>query len=125
MLKPLILNKGDDADNSLLNYLKHFDNFNFLSEDSREFIEKLDLNNNLRSQQKILIELWPQVLTDALLNLKQNDSREFDPKNPKMKSFFDSDSLGTDELKSVLMGFSEFEGMMYGASPDRYRDHGN
>jgi hypothetical protein len=72
-----------------------------------------------------LFEIWPLILTDALRELKRNDCREWgdDPDNKKMETFFDETSLGVTKLRDVLTGFSDFEGMMYGASPDRYRDH--
>ncbi len=80
--------------------------------------------DDLRFFHEDLIELWPLVLTDALKELKRHDEREYDKTKPKkMDTFFDPASLGTTQLKDVLQGFSEFEGMMYGASPSHYRDH--
>ncbi len=119
------IKKGGVGDEDLLGYLHDPKNFSYLSDDSRKIIKKLELkeDKDFRVFQDKLLELWPKVLTNALLHLKKNDSREWDKKNEKMESFFDDKSLGTNELKDVLAAFSDFEGMMYGASPDRYREH--
>lgn len=119
------IKEGGIGDEDLLEYLHERGNFAYLSDSSTGIINKLkfEKDKDFRVLQKELLELWPKILTDALLCLKKNDSREWDKKNEKMESFFDAKSLGTDELKDVLAAFSEFEGMMYGASPDRYRDH--
>jgi hypothetical protein len=123
---PFRLNEGQEGDQDLLNYLKDPRNFKYLRKDSRDIITGLTSElgvAGLQAQQQDLLKLWPSVLTDSLLNLKKKDTREYDNKNPKMTSFFHPESLSVAELKEVLEGFSEFEGMLYGASPDRYRDH--
>jgi len=123
---PFKLNEGQEGDQDLLNYLKDPKNFKYLCKESRSIITglKSDLGaEGLQSQQTELLRLWPNVLTDALQSLKKKDTREYDNKNPKMGSFFHPESLGVNELTDILKGFSEFEGMLYGASPDRYRDH--
>ena len=123
---PLKLNKSNEGDSILLRILTDPKNFTYLREKSRKIISKINLSKNkknLLAFHKQLIQLWPEILIDAILNLKKKDPREYDKKNKEMDTFFDEQSLGTDDLKEVLTGFSEFEGMMYGASPDRYRDH--
>jgi len=123
---PFKLNEGEKGDQDLLDYLKDHRNFKYLERESKDTINGLptDLEEKgLQSKQKELEKLWPQVLTDALLALKTEDQREYDKRNPDMKSFFHKESLGIGELTGVLEGFSEFEGMMYGASPSRYREH--
>lgn len=123
---PFKLSEGKEGDQALLDYLKDSSNFNFLQRKSRDIITSLksELGSvGLQTEQSKLIELWPFILTDALLMLKTKDSREYDQENPYMESFFHSESLGTAELAKVLESFAEFEGMLYGASPDRYRDH--
>jgi hypothetical protein len=109
-----------DGDKILLEYLKNSSNFTFLSPSAIKKISSLD--TDLRKER--VLELWPLVITDALRTLKLNDLRE-SPKGfeEKAKTFFDETSLGVIELEKVLTGFSEFEGMMYGASPERYRGH--
>ena len=99
--------------------------FKFLSDKTRKEICKLELDaENLFKDQKKIFEIWPYILTDALRELKRNDPREWeDPNDKKTGTFFDEASLGVTKLRDVLTGFSDFEGMMYGASPDRYRDH--
>jgi len=125
---PFTLNKDrkEDGDPFLLECLQRKLTFSYLSEESVNKINKLTLEgkrDDFRFLHDELLELWPLVLTDALLELKKHDPREFDCSNPHMEEFFDPASLGTTELKEVLKGFSEFEGMMYGASPEHYRDH--
>lgn len=125
---PFKLNEDEkkNGDLFLLKCLKEKDYFTYLSDDSRKEVDKLELDDKKRDFRFLhqeLIELWPLILTDSLLELKKHDTEEYDQSNEKMDTFFDPASLGTTELKEVLKGFSEFEGMMYGASPSRYRDH--
>ncbi len=126
--KPLLTLNTDqkkDGDRRLLRWLRDPSFFSFISPKTRKYIAGLELTegDDLRLLHKELMELWPKVLTDCLLQLKREDAREYDNSNPKMDSFFDAKSLGTIELQEVLKGFCEFEGMMYGASPEHYRDH--
>ncbi len=116
---PFILNKKPQVgDRELLNYLKaNISTFSYLRT-ARNDIKRI---NSFRD--KKIFNIWPKILTDVLLTLKKQDIREYDKKNPKMSSFFDENSLGVDELEEMFKGFFEFEGMMYGASPDHYRDH--
>jgi hypothetical protein len=108
----------------LVKYLKVRKNFPYLQAKTRATIKKLEARD-LRAQNSYLLQLWPQVLTDALRHLKQHDPREWDRKNKKVSysSFFHEGSLGVTELRNVLESFAKFESMLYGASPDRYRDH--
>ena len=110
------------GDSVLVTYLGQKDHFAFLSDRTRKEIEKLGEED--RKQRDILLELWPLVITDALRELKRHDPREWpDPDDEKIGTFFDEASLGTTELEEVFDGFSKFEGMMYGASPEQYRGH--
>lgn len=125
---PFILNRTplENGDPFLLRCLKGELEFSFLSDESKEMIQSLRLTeekDDLRFLHKKLLDLWPLILTDALQELKKHDPREYDDTNDNMDSFFDPASLGTTELIDVLTGFSDFEGMLYGASPERYRDH--
>lgn len=123
---PFKLNDEGKGDQVLLKYLKEADNFSFLSPEAIEKINQLEIGEeeNMLKVRDDLFELWPIVLTDALRELKRNDPREWeDPADEKTATFFDSTSLGVAELKDVFAGFSDFEGMMYGASPEKYRDH--
>lgn len=123
---PFTLKQGKEGDQQLLNYLKAPKNFRYLGDGTQSIISGLPASleeDGLQGAQKRLLDLWPLVLTDALLKLKEKDPREYDAKNPKMQSFFHAESLGVTELKEILTGFSEFEGMLYGASPHSYRDH--
>ncbi len=112
------------ADDPLVTYLKADGNFSYLHADTRELIGKLP-DGDLRAQNDLLLDLWPKVLTDALRKLKEHDPREWDRKNKRVSysSFFHEGSLGVTDLRDVLESFAKFESMLYGASPDRYRDH--
>lgn len=71
-----------------------------------------------------LLRLWPLVLTDALKSLKRNDSREWTSEfGIDFNSFFNKESLGVAEFQEVAKGFADFESLLYGASPQRHRDH--
>lgn len=122
---PFTLSEDVRTEKSLLEYLKTSDSFAFLQEGLRgeiaEIPEPVDGAREHKYQEAIL-RLWPNILTDSLRKLKEKDSRECDPQEPEL-SFFHAKSLGVDELHKILNAFSEFEGMLYGASPDRYRDH--
>lgn len=123
---PFELNKEprDNVDRFLVECLKDEGFFSFLSCESRGIIGDISGDNkNLQHEHDKLLNLWPLILTDALQELKRHDNREYDKNIDGMDSFFDPASLGTNELKEVLAGFSEFESMLYGASPERYRDH--
>jgi len=111
-----------EGDKILLGYLKDSSNFTFLADSTIQKISSLA--GEFRKERNNLLELWPLVITDALRTLKLNDLRE-SPEGfqKKARTFFDETSLGVIELKEVLEGFSKFEGMMYGASPEHYRDH--
>jgi hypothetical protein len=125
---PHTLNKeksSEDGDYFLLELLKEEQNFCYFSNETRSHIKELKLSDdqeNLRVLHKFLIDLWPCIITDAVLQLIKR-SEDYDEKNPEMDSFFDAATLGARELGEVLKGFSEFEGIMYGASPGHYRDH--
>ncbi len=120
---PLKLAKGDKADKSLVQYLQE-GHFPYIQPETREAINALQ-PASLLTQRDALLGLWDQVLIDALRFLKKHDPREWDRnrKGVNYDSFFHKGSLGVDELSDVLNSFAEFEGMLYGASPERYRDH--
>ncbi len=121
---------ANDGDRLLVEYLRRTDVFVFLRDATRKVVDKLEASE-LRQQHTTLVELWPLVLTDALFCLKEHDDRETRRKGKRRTkiskqssaSLFHASSLGVDELQEVLTGFAMFEGMLYGASPDRYRDH--
>ena len=122
--------KGDKStgDKVLLQYLKRNTSIGFLSRKTKKLICKIDDSSNLnkaKARDLLLKHIWPAVLEDALWVLKKNDPREWPEggKDRTIGTFFDKASLGVTELQEVLSGFSEFEGVMYGASPERYRDH--
>ncbi len=122
---PFKLNDKGKGDQVLLEYLKQNTSVSFVSEETRKLLHKIPTNENLtKARDKLLTEVWPAVLKDALKVLKKNDPREWPKgKDETIGTFFDEASLGVTELQEVLRGFSDFEGVMYGASPERYRDH--
>jgi len=121
--------KGDKStgDKVLLQYLKRNTSVSFLSRKAKNLIRQIDIgkDKNLnKARERLLKYIWPAVLKDALKVLKKNDPREWpEGKDRTIGTFFDEASLGVTELQEVLSGFSEFEGVMYGASPEKYRDH--
>lgn len=112
------------ADAALVEYLQNPLNFPYLHYGTRKIIARLEASD-MRPQNKTLLELWPKVLADALRKLKEHDPREWDKRKKRVSysSFFHEGSLGVTELRNVLESFARFESMLYGASPDRYRDH--
>ncbi len=122
---PYTLRDGVETETRLLTYLKKSESFSFLEADLREEVCNIPepTVEDPQRHQESLLELWPRILTAALLRLKKNDLRECDPHKPDLLTFFHSESLGIQELREILDAFSEFEGLLYGASPDRYRDH--
>ncbi|MBN2128687.1 MAG: hypothetical protein JW741_04295 [Sedimentisphaerales bacterium] len=117
---------SEDGDAILWSYLSTPGTFSFFSTETRGRLESIEITDgaNLGAMRKDLLDIWPRLLTDALLELKMRDPREAESKDDeKIRTFFDEASLGVAELRDVLEGFSGFESLMYGASPDRYRDH--
>ena len=120
------LNHNGKGDQVLIRYIKRSTYKSFLSPKTKNLIRQIDEDSNLNKARDILLKkIWPAVLKDALKILKKNDPREWGPKGKDntIGTFFDESSLGINELQEVLSGFSEFEGVMYGASPEKYRDH--
>lgn len=127
MVFPLGKLKTDDSD--LIIHLKKSNSFSFLQEQTKNKINdklkqrKKNSPHALNAQHETLRELWKAVLTDALLSLKKMDSRESGDKPDDYETFFHEESLGIEELEEILTGFVDAESLMYGASPNRYRDH--
>jgi len=121
---PFTLSEDIGTEKDLLDYLKTSGSFTFLQERRRNEISQIPAPTDGDNQQyhEAILKLWSSILTDSLRKLKEKDSRECDPQKPEL-SFFHAKSLGVDELHKILKAFSEFEGLLYGASPDRYRDH--
>ena len=111
----------DPTDRNLIGYLQG-GRIGYLGDESRVLIARLSLDDDLSHQQAVLRELWPSVLTDALRHLKRHDVREWRD-GIDFDSFFNRESLGMERLDGVLRAFRDFESLMYGARPERYRDH--
>ncbi|TKJ33175.1 MAG: hypothetical protein CEE38_21185 [Planctomycetes bacterium B3_Pla] len=105
--------------------MKQDTSVSFLSGKTKELLSKVATGENLtKERDQLLKKVWPAVLRDALKILKKNDPREWPKgKDSTIGTFFDEASLGVSDLQEVLSGFSDFEGVMYGASPEQYRDH--
>ncbi|MGA3058872.1 MAG: hypothetical protein ABSD92_00730 [Candidatus Bathyarchaeia archaeon] len=71
--------------------------------DEGQLLYKIDDLNNL----------WKQLITDAIIFLKQKDTRE---------EYHDSMTMGTEKLCNFLTEFQKFEPILYGAV-NNYRDH--
>ena len=119
-----ISRKVATADADLLKYLQVKGHVSYLRDDTWTAVQNLKATD-LQAKSDALLGLWPKVLTDALYRLKEHDPREWDKKTTKVDygSFFHEGSLGVAELRKTLESFTKFESMLYGASPDHYRDH--
>jgi hypothetical protein len=122
---PFKLNDKGKGDKVLLDYLKQNTSVSFVSDKTRKLLTEISTDENLtKERDRLLKKVWPAVLNDALRVLKKNDPREWpEGKDSTIGTFFDEASLGVSDLQEVLSGFSDFEGVMYGASPEQYRDH--
>lgn len=121
---PFTLDKHSDK--QLVQWAQEPGRFPFLRRATTGKLRRLERADLLgQGQRKLLGQLWPMVLTDALRTLKGEDSREVPKKGGRKgwKTFFHEGSLGVTQLRDVLNAFSEFESLLYGASPERYRDH--
>ena len=113
--------KGDDL---LLKLLAARGDLGFLSSETTKTLEAVANKGDLRKSIHELGDIWPRILTDALFTLKKADKREYEEgKGLDARSLFDATSLGVQDLRKLLDSFREFEGMLYGASPEGYRDH--
>ena len=114
---------SETADGILVAYVRRTVEFAYLDDEAKALIGGLG-GQDLRYQALALKQLWPLVLTDALRKLKEHDSREWDRESRiDFRSFFHSKSLGVSQLEDVFTKFASFEGLLYGASPETYRDH--
>ena len=115
----------DPNDQALIEYVKGGGSpFCFLRRESRALVRKLSPARSLADQRHILLDLWSAVITDALRALKRKDRREFEEQDGiDFDSFFNKPSLGLEKLEAILKAYGEFEPLMYGAQPGRYRDH--
>lgn len=110
------------SDDLLLEQIRRKKDLGFLGDGTVEAIE--GLGDDLSGKRKMLLELWPRVLTDAIFALKKSDSREYrSGTGLDARSLFDQASLGVKELRALLEAFQGFEPMLYGATEERYRDH--
>ncbi|MHC4250966.1 MAG: hypothetical protein ACYS9X_17705 [Planctomycetota bacterium] len=123
--------QSDRQDTSLVRYLHDKSKFSYLrGKTSRKEVAKLAVKGrhgylgSAEEEHGVLLRLWPLVLTDALRSLKKKDSREWTKSSGiDFDSFFNEDSLGVPQLQKVVEAFADFEPLLYGASPQRYRDH--
>ena len=87
----------------------------YLKETTKDLIEKLDEMEVLHTPKnvKIIVDLWKNLLGDAIIFLKSEDTRE---------KYHDGEIFGIDNLYNILKEFRKFERMLYGAT-EYYRDH--
>lgn len=121
--------KSEAFDENIVGYLKKTGSFFFFGPETRSKVRQLQHKDRrgclgVNTESTILLDLWSLVLTDALKGLKKNDPREWAPRcGINFNSFFNKESLGITEFQKVVKGFTEFESLLYGASPERHRDH--
>ena len=117
------------TDKALIKWFKdNYKQINFINEskeyptvatyikfDNEELINKLDEAGELHKSPNadLIMDLWKNLLGDAIIFLKSNDERE---------KYHDGEIFGTDDLHDILKQFRKFERMLYGAT-DYYRDH--
>ena len=83
--------------------------------ETRKFINDLNSNKPFHDPENadILINLWKNLLGDAIIFLKAQDEREF---------YHDGEIFGVENIHGILKTFKKFEKMLYGAI-GHYRDH--
>ena len=79
----------------------------------KKCIDKLEPNEKLHLQKKVLLVLWKNLIGLAIVYLKLNDKRE---------KYNDDEDYGVEKLSDFFRTFSEFESVFYGAD-QYYRDH--
>lgn len=87
----------------------------YLKGDTKDLIKRLDETKVLHAPKnvRVIVELWKNLLGDAIIYLKSEDTRE---------QYHDGEIFGTDNLYNILKEFRKFERMLYGAT-EYYRDH--
>jgi hypothetical protein len=86
-----------------------------LKKSTKELIAELREGEPLHTPDNTekLIDLWKNLLGDAIIFLKSKDTRE---------RYHDGEIFGVDNLYKLLKGFKKFEKLLYGTS-EYYRDH--
>lgn len=113
----------DDA--TLISWLKdNFKDIGFISQlklASPERKKQLSsniasLNNGspLHKQKETILRIWKNLVEYAIVYLKSEDARE---------KFHDDAAYGVERLSRFFETFISFEGLLYGAEEERYRDH--
>lgn len=106
-------NLNVDKDSNLLHlFTQKMEEVKFLRAATRVSLAKLrDIELHLQSDE--LVDIWRQLIEDAIIFLKKQDERE---------KYHDERTLGTEKLHSFLKEFQKFENILYGAVLN-YRDH--
>jgi hypothetical protein len=94
-----------------ITYEPEIDNY-ARSKKLQEDIKNLKVKS-LHEQKKELLEIWKNLLGNAIVYLKSQDKRE---------KFNDDEDYGVDKLYDFFKSFSNFESLFYGAN-EYYRDH--
>lgn len=83
--------------------------------ETRNFIADLDPRKQFHDPEnaEILMNLWKNLLGDAIIFLKSKDEREF---------YHDGEIFGVENIHKILITFKNYEKMLYGAI-GHYRDH--
>ena len=78
-----------------------------------DLIQKLDSGKKLHEQKPVLLNLWKEMIGNAIVFLKSQDERE---------KHHDAEDYGVNTLHSFFDTFCKFEYLLYGAN-ENYRDH--
>lgn len=68
----------------------------------------------LHKQKYLILPIWRNLVENAIVYLKSKDDRE---------TYHDDEAYGVERLYKFFEAFRDFEGLLYGAEEERYRDH--
>jgi hypothetical protein len=123
-----VLVKGEPSDKSLIEWFQaNYSSMNFIGSskncptqviplgDTVALITSLRKTREFHTKENldILMKLWKNMLGDAIIFLKSQDSRE---------EYHDGEIFGIDKLWDIINAFGKFENILYGAN-DFYREH--
>lgn len=102
----------ENADN--IEFIKYTPNIDNYARSKNLLKDIKDLKQKpLHEQKKELLKIWKNLIGNAIVYLKSQDTRE---------EYHDDEDYGVDKLHNFFESFSNFESLFYGAN-EYYRDH--